>query len=45
MEGIVFKVVRGKKNREKNRIREDIFASLRFFSEILRLVPIWKRSK
>lgn len=33
MEGIVFKVVRGKKNREKNRIREEIFASLRFFSE------------
>lgn len=48
MEGIVFKVVKGRKRKKKTRekrIREEIFASQRFFSEILGLVPIWQRRK
>lgn len=46
MEGIVFKVVRGgKQGKKKKRIREEMFASQRVFSEILRLVPIWLKNK
>lgn len=48
VEGIVFKVVKErkrKKNKGKKRIREEIFASKRVFSEILSLIPIWQRRK
>jgi len=50
VEGIVFKVVKGRKRKKKKktrekRIREEIFASQRFFSENLSLVPIWQRLK